>query len=508
MPAAYKYLTPDNPERRDLATAVIQEAIKRRSTYQKALDYFEGRHPDMLDMDDPDEVDDNMRVNIIKQAAERTASFLFSSEPKLQIDRSTPDDTEQEKYLTAFLKENNALFKFVLWALRGFLAGHTYLRIHPRRPHDEYPRISVLDPTSVTVFWRADDHGDVVWYQQHFFEGRKLVLRDFVPDYENGRWVIYTYRPQVSESMLDQGNVPTLHGSSPVLHYDTSMLLENFEIAEVDIAYHESAICPLISTPHLPNPNSFYGLTEATDDNLSLQDAVNRLWSIANRIGRENASPVDVITGANIDDIDTGDDIYAIPSPTAKVSRLEMKSDMSPVMNTADKATEALLANMRVVLLKGEPKDLQRVTNAAVRTLFLDMLAKNNILRAAYGKSLIELGKLALAMSGKKWSRVNYDITPIFANPLPTDLTEVANINALGVNGGYMAKRQAAENLDMNWTEQKSWIENEREWNFELAQKYMLEQEETNESAAVDEDENHAGTNPKAGLNTSKPPVT
>jgi hypothetical protein len=492
VPAIDKYYPPNAQERLAFNSRLTTERHQRQAEYRESLRYYEGDHPEPLEpFRSDDEPDDNVRVNLIKQACDRTASFLFSDYPQVRLS-SDPGETEEEEFIRKFFKSNNALSMFTKWAMRGFLAGHTFIRIHPPRSFEKYPRLSLLPPASVTTFWRIDDPSDVVWYEQRYYSGEHIIVRDFVPDYPNKRWLILTYKSQDRRQNSFGLSVETAHGfewnyqSEYELYSDTARFEDTPERL-----IHTSVIPPLLETPHLPDPNNYYGKPEVDEDNKRLQNNVNRLWSLINRTARTNASPTDVVTGTDIEEIQTGDDIFVFPNPETKITRLEMRSDLRALSDTADKLSATLLANMRVVILKGEAKDLQRVTNAAVRTLFIDMLAKNRVLQSNYESTLVAMVKLALSMT--KHTK-DYEPEIIWPNPLPTDMTEEANINALALAGGYMSLSGAAERLDRNWTEEREQIEREKEWKFGLAQKYQLPEE-----GGVDE-ENHASNNPQANV--------
>ena len=92
-----------------------------------------------------------------------------------------------------------------------------------------------------------------------------------------------------------------------------------------------------------------------------------------------------------------------------------------------------------------------RVTNASVRTLFLDAIAKNNILQSSYGRSLKLIVELGLKMSGLPTANKEFDAQVIFSNPLPTDYTELANQLQIIANIGAISKRTVANKMDLNW---------------------------------------------------------
>ena len=453
MPAAIEYKQPD--ERRDLTTTAAVEYNIRRQKYRTAMDYYLGKHPEQLEYD---EFNDNVTINMIKMVADRTVSFLFPKMPNIQLEVNSLTDTPEEDLVKRVLDANGGLTMLSKAALRGFLAGHVFLRVKPAQP---YPKIVLLDPLAVTVFWRADDVSEVLWYENRYYVGKTLYIEDYVhtaPDV----WTIYTYKSNTETASLSYSTIPTPVSSANVSSLYNSTYTGGYSL--INTAIHGSAIPPIIDIPHLPHPDDYYGIGEANE--LTLQNSINRIASEINRITRTNSDPVDVVIGADIDEVERGaGGLMSIANSGASVQRLELKGELNAIQEMLQKRIEFFLALSRVVLLRGEAKDLQRVTNASVRTLFLDALAKNSLLQAAYGQGLKNIVKLVLKMVG-----IAKDFEPKISweSPLPIDMTEIANINAIMVNLGARSKATAAAEMGDDWTFEKANIEAEHDWAIDI----------------------------------------
>lgn len=458
MPSATMYIPPTEQARNAFNSEVEEERRKRRDRYKTALQYYVGEHPSQLDYNPKeDDHDDNTIINLVQMTADRTVSFLFPSMPIFETDPSSIDDTPEEVWIKKFYEANGGLKELVKLGLRGFLSGHGFIRVKPaptskRGRKNVYPSMTVLDPTTVTVYWRADDTADVLWYEMRYMVGNDVYIQDFVKG--DDMWVIYTYK-SVAATNNPFPDVGTAHGSNNIVALDRLEFDQSgttFEIAGTP-SIHKSAIPPIIEFPHLPHPDDYYGMGEFTQQ--TLQDTINRIVSLRNRLVADNADPVDVITGAEADDVEQARGFMAIANPASKVNRLELKGDLAGITGTLDKLIETYLAVARVVLLKGEAKDLQRVTNASVRTLFLDALSKNELLQSSYGFGLRQLTMLALQMAFEAGAIAvnpeNVDIAVRFPTPLPVDDTEIANQNAIMVNMGARSLRTAATKMGDDW---------------------------------------------------------
>lgn len=475
MPAALKYIPPTNSDRDSFSPELITERQARRDRYLNGVAYYDSKHPEQLDYDPELEPNDNTVINLVKITADRTASFLFPEIPTFQTDPDSVDETDEEKWIKKLLEHNGGLVFLVRLVLRGFLGGHAFVRVkppkrYPSRSERALPTFTLLDPMAVTIYWNADDQGEVLWYENRYMVGSAIYIQDYVWEPDAGRrgeWRIYTYRTgdKTFQYINSHSNSPHGAGAQPRAEYIDFVAASSFTLVPTeegeDYARHASDIPPIIEFEHLPHPDDRYGHGEVTQE--ALQDTINRVWSEINKIVRKHSDPVDVVTGAAITDVEQGDDIMVIEQETAKVNRLEMRSDLTAALAVVQRLVKTYLAVARVVLLEGEAKDLQRVTNASVRTLFIDALAKNEILREAYGSGLKKMITLAMEMSGEKFATTirNNDLILQWGEPLPVDKFEIAQINAIMLNAGARSKRTAATQLGDNWAFEHSSIEAE-----------------------------------------------
>lgn len=460
MPAAIEYVPPTDKERDVFNQAIIKERDERRKQWETALRYYKG-NPDPPLAADPNDPDydpsiDNATINLAKMAGDRTVSFLFPEMPDFQTDPDSVEDTPEEAWLKdVFFPENGGLEKLSIWALRGFLAGHSFVWLKATKT---VPKMVILHPMSVTVFWAADDVADILWYEMRYFAQGKAFIRDFVKQ-DDGTWLIYEYeglQQNRSREIIVRDQITAQGNTGANINLEELTFGNTFNIKGTP-KEHSSSIPPIIATAHLPDPDNHYGQGEFTQRDL--QDIINKITALRNRIVREYSDPVDVVDG-DIDDVVDAGSIIAIPQGS-KVTRLTLDTDLKAINDVLNDLIEKYLAVSRVVILKGEAKDLQRVTNAAVRTLFLDALAKNSLLRSAYGNALAKICQLALEMAYANnllseedgSARPNPESTRVevkFASPLPTDLTEVANINAISIANGTMSIHSGTVALGLN----------------------------------------------------------
>lgn len=432
MPKVTGYYPPNSPDRNKLYLDVSKELRYREKGYNDALKYYLGNHT-------VENVGDII-INLVKVTADRTIQFLFPRVPSFELDTTEFGNTPAEDYLANTFEANGGLAFLVKLSTLGFLTGHNFVRVDS--PKDSkyitYPRFVMVDPLTVTVYWNETNIREVVWYEVKYTSDGEDYIEDIVYIQED-LWYIVTWT-----------------GAGQYIGTEE----------------HRSPLPPIIEWAHYPSLDTYYGVSEFGQKNL--QDKINRIANTLYKISLGHAEPKDLLIGANVEEIDEykAGNLYVIDTtnPNAKIERLEIKGDMAGISDVLDRLIEVYLNVVRVILLKGEPTDLQRVTNAAVRTLFLDALAKREILIATYNEGIKDMAKLILLMGYKQGvlnsNMFDSEIRVDFHAPLPIDLSEVVNQNALALGGGYLSKASASSRMGLDWKLEQQLI---RQENSELA---------------------------------------
>lgn len=429
MPAALNYLDPNSKLRDDVSGILSSsERRKRNGDYTTARDYYEGKHKRHLDKKEG-EPDDNIIVNITRMAVDRTMSFLFPTMPILELDPEETEETAEEKWLRKAWEFNEGVVFLQDVALNGCLAGHSYVRVLPPEREGEFPQLVNVDPTSIITYWKADNIKKVMWHELYWFtedgSGHKIeYILDIINDENNDRWFLVQY------SRMGGGQ---------------------WEIDPENTQVWGFRWGPIVQWKHLPNPNRFYGKAET--DHLDLNDKLNLIVSENARINRYHSSPKTIAIGIAPDEIkETAiDDLWSTENDKAQVFNLEMKSDQAFSQHLMAFLYDSYLAESRVVLLRGEVKDFQRVTNAGVRTVFMDMLSKNTVLRQQYGTAIQQISQRMLMLGG-----FGEDLVPdvIHIDPLPTDDKELVDIAAIERSMGIVSRQTVSEKRGYTWSDE------------------------------------------------------
>lgn len=449
MPPVVQYVPPNDPTRNSQFNTVNERLIRNQS-YQKALDYYEGKQTKYLDRKEG-EPDDNIVVNMFAEVVDRTISFLFPDMPTFKTDLADNAANPQEIWLKNCLEFSGGLGLMHEAGTNGSLAGHVFMKLYPAKQGQKYPTVFTLDPRTVTVYWDYRDIRNIVWIEIFWSAAFTLdgtatelsqaptqyneFLQDIVFDPATNTWKIFDYsRPA---GILTN---PVVEGGWKVMAADT----------------WDYPFAPVVHWKHGVNPNSFYGRGEGT--HLYLGDKVNLIWSEVARIIRYYAGPKTVGIGVDADDVQETalDGFYGVPAGS-DVKNLEMHSDLASSQKAAEYFHDAYLAQSRVVVLKGSIKDFQRVTDSSIRTLFLDMILKSKVLKSHYGGGLREVARRLLVIGGQG----DYDVDIVWPDPLPVDKAQQVLNAQVERSMNVVSRETVSESLGHNWKDEKSKIEDE-----------------------------------------------
>lgn len=418
MPKAMTYLPPDDKVRHNVMLEYENEYRARKDVYDTAYRYYTGKHPEQLDKKE-NEPDDNAVINKVRQVVDRTLSFLFPSFPSIEVDPNNTEISEEERWLYKAWAANGGIALLQKMTIDGAFGGQVYVRV---RPVDvsihPYPRVVLLNPLTVQTWWRADDIERILWHEIRWEVDTDEYVQDFIN--MGTAWEIIQYRRSNGGrwEVEVQETWPYPYG-------------------------------PIVSWQYLPDPHNYYGMAEFTASQFNLNDKINLIASETNRINRYHSSPKTIATGAAGDEIqETGiDELWAIENPDAKVYNLEMKSDMAASVAHYQRLEHNFLAESRTVILEGNVKDFQRVTNAGVRTVFLDQLSKNTILRWNFGKGIQAISRLLFLLNGMP------DVEPdvVHNDPLPVDDLERINVASVERSMGIASRQTLAKKRGYNW---------------------------------------------------------
>ena len=283
------------------------EHMERRARFDLRWQYFRGNHAQAF-KPTADGVNDNVTENHIKVIVNTTVNFLFGKLPSFEIDSDVKDQTPGEKFLnTVWSKRggwNPAQFLQEL-AQNGSVCGTAFVRIYP--PVDsatkaEGYRLENVDPSLVEIITNPNRVSDVLGYHIIWQSG-EIWYRHRIERTDSDTWSIIEERSAKGGDWVVDEEIEWPYDFPPMYH-----------------------------CKNLPLANSAWGMSDAEDADLN--DAVNQISGNIRRVIRFHAHPKTIATGMNASELQTTsvDNFWTIPNTDARVTNLEMQSDLEIII--------------------------------------------------------------------------------------------------------------------------------------------------------------------------------
>lgn len=407
MPGLAEYPLNDPDQLTRLAS---DELATRRKAIDSAWAYYEGNHRKPLKVK-RGQVDDNVILNVTRKAISQAVSLLFGEVPTFEIgdDAQGEDDQLLDDLWTA----NDAQILLHNMALQGALGGHVFVKLVPSETIGV--RLLLLNPRQVTVYWQPDDMqavtAYVIGYQLSDTEVRQDIVRN------GASWL-------VRDLVRERGR--------------------NWEIKQ-ELTWG-FPWAPIVDWQNLPDPDDYYGDPDLVRPELN--DALNFVASNTMRIIKHHGHPKTIGVGMRASDVQETavDGFWSVPNPDAKISNLEMQSDLGSSMAFLQLLQQWFFAEHRAVDMASFAADLGNLTNFGLRTIYKDALDKLGTKRSLYGKGLADISERSLALMGRAARP-----TVNWSDPLPfNDQEEIAGIQTeMGL--GILSKETAASLRGRDW---------------------------------------------------------
>lgn len=382
---------------RDLAAATLAAAVasdeqQRLRQIKKRLAYYHGEHPKQLPLDptNPGDYDDNVAVNLCRVVVDAGVHALFGQDVELALDELDQEDENaaadaEQDWVDAWWRANGGLLLGQRLAINGATAGIAAYKLAPRgAKHDAtLPRIIVLDPSNVTVRHDPDDFervvGFVIAWTAQGADGKPVARRQLVDANEDAAGNVTSW------SIVDQ--------ESPA--------------GAVWVTLSEEAwpwpFPPVDFCQNLPNPNEVWGLSDLEEDVLALQDAVNRVASMAARSVRFYADPWVYASGTNPGALQKRPGVMPVfTDPDAKLAALDVRSDIAGSLDVLSRFRDALHEVSRVPeVTSGKLETAGASSGVALSILYGPLIAKTETKRRTYGAMLEEMVRRARVVAGR-----------------------------------------------------------------------------------------------------------
>lgn len=373
--------------------------------------------------------DDNVIINLSRRVVDKGVNFLFSKPVQWQLNES--GQTANETLLAEIWgsPENQMAFLTEL-ALNGGVTGDAYIQIVPPNDSNPLPTLVNLNPSLVYPKTNPSNINEEWAFEIRFMNGDILSRHIHSKNEDKQSWSIWT-------EQFDQGKWVVIG----------------------DITIWPFSWPLIVHIKNLPNPNSYFGLSDLEDADLN--DAINLVASNINRITRIFAHPI--IWGRGFGKAD---------SANVDLSQMMLSNHDSAEMGALQLGNNIIGSQEYLKFLRtmfseitGVPEsDPERMTigaqsGFALKVLFNDLILKTGVKRSLYGKAIIEVNKRLLELMDRSSNNI---CTLHWADPLPVDERAVTDSDQFELEAGLTSKETISTKRGRDWQVEKERIQAEK----------------------------------------------
>lgn len=428
MPELIVYPVGEPQRLNDIETTEWEE---RKASIQNRKRYYDGDHRKYLINTLTGKLsDDNVIINLTQRVIDQSISMLVGETPKFTLQNEA-----YQNVLDAILDVSEINILLHNAAVLGSISGHVFIKLKAQTMMNGrisgITKLINLDPELMTVFWKPGNNGDrneVVCYKIEYTE-KNVIHREDIYRQNEQSWVIQPYT-KTDGSGWKTGELLVWNMSFP----------------------------PIIDWQNLPNYRGYYGQSDLV--NIGINDSVNFVASNINSILRNHAHPKTFGVGIEKGQIEKTavDGFWSISNPDAKISNLEMQSDLASSMAFLEFLQGSFYSQHRAVDLASMKDRIGQLTNFGLRMLFKDALDKTRVKQTLYGEGLELLCKRAGMISGYDFGDVHIN----WADPLPfNDREEIEGLEK-ELSLGIVSKETAAEVRGRDWELEQARMQQEK----------------------------------------------
>lgn len=354
-----------------------REKQARQNLMERAWQAYKGYLPQPLRvrMNQPN---DNVLMNYPRLIVDKGVSFLFGKGVEFTVQKP---ESERDMWLERCWQASKKMQTLHRLGVNGGVCGDAYIKI-VIEPESPFPRLVVLEPSTVDLLWDPEDCEKIVEYQiswnaidpERSRDGlaQTMAMRQIIsPD--GAGWMM---RDQVSRGSGQW--VTTQETAWPY------------------------TFAPVFHSQNLPCPNEVYGQPDLPKDLIDLVNSQNFVASNICRILRYHATPKTVGFGFTAQQLKVGtDDLIILPNEKASLKNLEMQSDLASSLNYLQYLDEKILnlAEIPPIAL-GRLDSAGPISGIALRLHFQPLIERTQTKQMLYGDMLTALNQALLELGG------------------------------------------------------------------------------------------------------------
>lgn len=502
--------TPFGKKKNDIGTIaerMFRDHHQRIERYKKYWRFFGGKHFAW------DRGDDEPFVvhNFCRLIVNAHTTFLFKRGFRITIpdDEATPNvESEDRDFVRALLEEtwkrNNRAKLGNEMGQMGSVTGDVFIRMSWEKedPRYEKPYVSIDVIPSRFVFPDFDGPAGL--------DGKRVdsVLIIF-PRYRSGEDNSDRYtRPRARPGFVDRDKELEYYAER---WYRDRWIQYNPGQEPIEKKNMIGEI-PIVHIPNLQVAGQFYGLSDL-EDVIPLNEELNgRLTDISDVVNYQG-SPVTVLTGARVSQLERGANrMWGLPE-NAEVKNLSLDGALSDSLKYVEMLTDAIhhLGSVPKGIF-GTMDDTGRSSGSALAMRYQPILNRRADKIVTYGEGIQDINRIILKIQAlmdagfnakfRKLEGEKYRSEVVFENPLPRDEAVELEKSRTRLDLGLSSRRRELEMQGLSQSEVDKILADAREerkedaeFEFEFGQK-LFEAQGSDEDEDEDEDDSGGGGNP------------
>lgn len=401
--------------------AVLQDQADQLARWRRAWDAYEGRFAPVLPAQ-PGRPRLESIPNLCKLVIDAKVHALFGQGVRVELAEGT--ETPEEEWLRSWWKREEVDLKLMSAALNGAITGHAFLRLTADRP---FPRLIVLDSTSVQLQWEAEDidriTGYVITWNDELPDGRPVTRRQRILAQNNNTWSVVDEVTELgSPSYRVIGQAPWPYPFPPV-----------------------------VDTQNLPAPNQVWGRPDLTDDLIDLNRAIGFALSNSLLIYRYHGHPRTVARNVPpTHPLRVGPDEVIYLASGQELEVLQPSADLANGLALARQLTELFFQTARIPeVAVGRLQGVGALSGVALRILYRPLMEDLEAKRRLYGRMVEQLVQRALVLAGWR-TTADADVRLHWPEPIPANQEELARTALVWSQLG-VSQRTILERLGFDW---------------------------------------------------------
>jgi hypothetical protein len=407
----------------------------RLARFKLGWEVYEGdmKRPLRVEFGEPD---DNVILPFARRFVDASINFLLGEDLEFQGENEEIDELIDRSWSGGSVKANKKMLTLNKLAINGAVTGQFFLKMIPQK---DFVRLSVLDPSYVSVLWSQEDIDDVRRYRIQWPiigpDNKPAVRRQDHTKQDSGTWLIEDFISKSGSAVWE---------------------IINTEVWPFDFP-------AIVDGQNLVRPNEYWGESDLERGLIQINDALNSVISDVRKILRYHASPKTIAEGITPDQFDM---LNADPSALiflpegADLRNLELTGDLEASVRTYLELKSAMheIGSIPEVAT-GKLENIGNLSARAMQIIFKPMTDFTTTKRMTAGHVINETNR-RIALIHKKDADLIPDI--IWPDVLPKDGIEERQAAEADLRMGVASKQTVSAKLGYDWDIEQSNIEDER----------------------------------------------